>query len=242
MRLLIAAVTAALALTTGGAAQASPNIVIESVNCTFHIELTYIKNFGDAPQDLAGWELRSDPETSEHLAMAFIGTLDPGEEIIIVGGPHGVTIPAEYQYAWGPKYSLRDDDLNDYVRMLDAAGSQVDGMNCAGGPVDLSTPTATPAPTPVPTPAPAAALAAPTPAPVAVARANQPRTDVEPAAPAADSDLPAGGGLPPAGGDAGYLPILLGLAAIAGGALLMARGGATRLPRQARSEDQATRC
>jgi hypothetical protein len=235
MRLLIAALTVSLTLSLGGAAQASSSVQISSLECAKHpggyLDIIQVKNVGDSPQDLSGWQLRSDPEASQRMELGVAGTLDSGEELFVVAGIHAVTIPTENQFRWSTSEILRDDDPNEYVRVLDGAGNQVAGMTCAGAPVDLSKPFPPPtqAPNAEPTIAPAVQAPAATPAPT-VAPVNRPKTVAQPVvpasevAPAAESDLPAGGGAPLGASENAQLAILAGLAAMIAGAGIIARG------------------
>src|SRR5262245_2357840 len=42
-------------------------------------DAVWLVNQGDAPVDLAGWHLRSDPENSQQMDLGSLGSLAPGE-------------------------------------------------------------------------------------------------------------------------------------------------------------------
>jgi hypothetical protein len=84
--------------------------VITSIDCApaTHapgaFDIIRISNSG-AAQSLIGWQLTSDPEATERMALAVAGTLDPGEELIIVAGPHGTAFPADNIFSGRPSVS-----------------------------------------------------------------------------------------------------------------------------------------
>jgi hypothetical protein len=141
---IAAAATVVGALLPATPGNASAALSVTAVECAKHpglFDVVYITNSGDAPQDLAGWQLKSDPEGSEQMALATAGALDPGEQLIVVAGAHGVTIPAENVYLWTFLEVLRDGgEPADYVKIFDPAGSFVNGMNCLGQPLSAAAP------------------------------------------------------------------------------------------------------
>jgi len=240
LRLLIGALAIGVAIAISGPAQAeTAPIKVSFLDCTFHIEIIKIKNESPVAQDVAGWELRSDPEKSEKLDLAIVGTIKPGEEISFVGGPHAVPEEDFGVFVFSLKYTLRDSGSPpDYIRLVDPSGDEASRENCrAATPKPTAKPTAkpTPKPTPKPTTAnptpeatpdaePGVPTASPSPAPGAgdpvVAGAVQP-----PARPAADPPraLPDQGGAPPGLGTP-LLPFWLGLALAAAGSGLLIIG------------------
>jgi hypothetical protein len=169
--LLAAAAFAALLAAAGNAvpASAGPRIELTEVNClpgpehAGALDVIRLHNRGDAPQDLRGWQLKSDPEVSESMALDIAGTLDPvagtpgpdsplGDKpwVIIVAGIHATQYPESSVWLWSVPEVLRDSgDPPDYVRLYDADGNLVDSMDCNGNPVPLET-TAQETPTPEP--------------------------------------------------------------------------------------------
>ena len=142
---------------TGGA-HASASVYVKWMNCAVHpgqLDIVYIDNQGDAAQDLTGWQLRSDQD-GEVMSLSPAGTLAAGQEIIASAGAHAVNLPNEGVYLWSINEMLRDSgEPSDYVRLLDATGAQVSGMDCNHN--------ALAAPTPVPTAPPAAGTRRPPP-------------------------------------------------------------------------------
>jgi hypothetical protein len=211
--LLIAAAAAVLIGVTGsGDAEAAASPQVSSIDCAVHpaqFDVIYITNGADA-YDLAGWTLRSDPEGSEQMSLAAAGSLDPGEQLIVVAGAHGVTIPTENVYLWTNAEILRDaGEPADYVKLYDPAGAFVSGMDCTGA-VLTSAP---PAP-------------APTQAPAQNPTTTQPTTQPAAAGPrqaAAPKSVPNSGGEPAGDGGPGEVT-LVGLLAVLGGAAIMISG------------------
>jgi len=243
MRLLAILVAVATLSLAADSAQAAPVVQIVEITCFpgHSLDTIHLKNTGDAPQNLTGWQARSDPETTQRMDLGFIGALAAGGDLYLVAGQHSATLPLENQYRWSIGEVLRDDDPYDYARVLDAAGNQVTGMTCAGGPVDLTVPTPVPTPKPAPTPTPVPGTPAPTapPAPEVIGpqppsavrgQTNQPRTITNDSAPAnpvtgtVDTSVPAGGGRPLSEQDDAKFLVALGLTAMIGGATLIAKG------------------
>ena len=125
MRLI--ALAAAVAISAGALAHSNAlaaGAVITSIDCApaTHapgaFDIIRINNTGAAPQDLGGWQLTSDPEATERMSLDVTGTLDPGEPLIIVAGPHGTPFPADNIFLWSPIGVLRDSgEPADYVRL-----------------------------------------------------------------------------------------------------------------------------
>jgi hypothetical protein len=235
MRLLItvSAVATSLVLLTSVAA-AGVDIRITALDCESHPRRMRIENLGDTAQDLAGWQLQSDPAEGQPLDLGPVGSLAGGQKFFVFQGHLSPpTDPNAGYYRWGSDetFNLRANDSSDYVRIVDAQGNTVNQRNCEGLP-----PGATPAPrteydpppvvVPVvsdPTPA-APAPADPAPAaPVQVAPAV--RADSPFSATSADSGLPASGGPPMPGQDVpATLPLATGAVALAAGMLLVTLG------------------
>ena len=169
-----------------------------------------INNTGATPQDLAGWELTSDPEATERMPLDAAGTLDAAEELIILAGRHGTPFPADNIFLWSPIGVLRDSgEPADYVRLLDASGAQVSFAAC-----------------PVPAPVATAAPEAPTASALTTGEQNQPGSSAQNAsaprtAAVRSSGLPTTGGPPGQEPDVGRLALIGGLAALGAGAMLI---------------------
>ena len=191
LRLLLAVVAAGVLLTVsgdGGSASAASNVRLvtsstdgyKAVDCAPSIDghgpgqfdLVRLENHGDAPQDLTGWVLKSDPEDSQQFTLDVAGTLVPfvdvnEDRVIVVAGQHATSIPDRGLYLWSIGGILRDSgDPVDYVRLYDQNGNLVDSMDCNGNPVPLAT--AAPA-----TPTPAPQVAANQPGPESTQQADQ---------------------------------------------------------------------
>ena len=133
----------ALALVAVSSAHAQgPDVQIAQLTCSGDPELVVIENFGDAAQDLTGWELQSDPPDSQTFDLTVLGGLAPGASISIQSGPSASGV-----FKWTLEFIFRDDDPADYARIVDDTGAIVHQVNCAE---------ATPTPSPTPEPSPAA--------------------------------------------------------------------------------------
>ena len=144
MRVMRLAVGSLLAVAFGigfaslSSAQA-PDIRIAELKCNGDPELVAIDNAGDAAQQLAGWQLQSDP-ASEAFDLSVLGSLQAGASIFIQAGPSATGV-----FKWGTSFVFRDDDPTDYVRIVDNNGATVDQVNCGGATPAAPSPMATPA-------------------------------------------------------------------------------------------------
>ena len=145
MRVMRLAVGTLLAIAFGiGFASLSsalaPSIRIAELKCNGDPEVVAIENAGDTAQELAGWQLQSDP-ASEVFDLSVLGGLQPGASIFIQAGPSATGV-----FKWGTAFVFRDDDPTDYVRIVDNNGATVDQVNCGE-------PRSQPAPSPTASPA-----------------------------------------------------------------------------------------
>jgi hypothetical protein len=223
LRLLLAVAAAAVFLTIAGdddSAFAASNVRLvtsatdgyKAVDCAPSIDghgpgqfdHIRLENHGDAPQDLTGWVLKSDPEDSQQLPLDAAGTLVPfvdvsEDRVIIVAGPHANGYPDRKVYLWSIGGVLRDSgDPVDYVRLYDAGGNLVDSMDCNGNPVPLQT--ATPA---TPTPAPQVGANQPNPESTQQAEQTSANTTTQQNRAATSGQAPVGQGAPAGGSVAG---------------------------------------
>jgi hypothetical protein len=148
---LVAASLLAVAESAAAAPSAAPSIKLTTVDCAPEghepgaFDIIRLENHGDAAQDLAGWQLKSDPEDSEEMALDVAGTLVPlvdanEDRVYIVAGRHSEGYPDRKTYRWSISGILRDSgDPPDYVRLYDASGNLVDSMDCNQQPVPLAT-------------------------------------------------------------------------------------------------------
>ena len=144
MRVMRLAVGTLLAIVFGiGFASISsalaPSIRIAELQCNGDPELVAIENAGDTAQQLAGWQLQSDP-AGEVFDLSVLGGLAPGASIFIQAGPSAAGV-----FKWGTSLVLRDDDSTDYVRIVDNNGATVDQVNCGAATPAAPSPTASPA-------------------------------------------------------------------------------------------------
>src|SRR3990170_2521015 len=116
----------------------APSIRIAELKCNDDPEVVAIENAGDAAQQLAGWQLQSDP-ASEAFDLSVLGSLQPGASILIQAGPSASGV-----FKWGTAFVFRDDDSTDYVRIVDNNGATVDQVNCGGATPAAPSPTAIP--------------------------------------------------------------------------------------------------
>src|SRR3990170_1704481 len=121
MRVMRLAVGTLLAIAFGiGFASLSsalaPSIRIAELQCNGDPEVVAIENAGDTAQELAGWQLQSDPAT-EVFDLAALNSLQPGASIFIQAGPSATGV-----FKWGTELVLRDDDPTDFVRIVDNTG------------------------------------------------------------------------------------------------------------------------
>ena len=144
MRVMRLAVGTILAIVFGiGFASISsalvPSIRIAELQCNGDPEVVAIENAGDTAQQLAGWQLESDP-AGEVFDLSVLGGLAPGASIFIQAGPSAAGV-----FKWGTSFVLRDDDSTDYVRIVDNNGATVDQVNCGSEIPSEPSPTVSPA-------------------------------------------------------------------------------------------------
>ena len=116
----------------------APAVRIAELKCNGDPELLRIENAGDAAQQLAGWQLQSDP-ASEAFDLSVLGSLQPGASIFIQAGPSATGV-----FKWGTQFVFRDDDPTDYVRIVDNAGATIHQVNCGSATPAAPSPTASP--------------------------------------------------------------------------------------------------
>ena len=130
----------ALALAGGSFAWGQgPDVQVTELRCGDEPERVVIENLGDAAQDLAGWQLQSDPSDSEVFDLSVLGSLQPGASITIQSGPSTFGT-----LSWGKEFIFRDDDSTDYAQIVDDAETVVHQVDCAGGTAPEPSPTPSP--------------------------------------------------------------------------------------------------
>ena len=166
MRWMIA-LTAALVvcgLASVPSAVAASDVRVTALDCESHPRRIRVENMGDAPQDLTGWQLQSDPAEGTPFDLGQVGTLGSGGKIYVFQGHLSPDAnPSINFYRWGDNddFFLRANDSSDYVRIVDSAGNTVMQKNCEGvSPTPSPEVTAAPDP-PAQTVPPAPAVVAP---------------------------------------------------------------------------------
>src|SRR3972149_11552309 len=106
MRVMRLAFGALVAITFGiGFASLSsalaPAVRIAELQCNGDPEVVAIENAGDAAQQLAGWQLQSDP-AGEVFDLSVLGRLTPGASIFIQAGPSATGV-----FKWGTAVVFR---------------------------------------------------------------------------------------------------------------------------------------
>lgn len=148
--LLAVVLLALVALSSTGNVAAAADVRIASLDCDSSPEVVDLTNSGDESQDLAGWKLLSDPLADQSYNLTPIGVLAPGSSVFVESGPG-----SEATFTWSNEDIFRAGDPNDFARLVDAQGSTVSEVACAGV---QATSTAAPTPTTAP-PAPTATAA-----------------------------------------------------------------------------------
>jgi hypothetical protein len=97
---------------------------LAGVDCASNPEVVEVKNFGDADQSLAGWELQSDGNDPFDLTPA--GTIPAGGSIFIESGSG-----ATGTFKWSQSQVFRDNDPTDYARLVDDADATKGQTACA---------------------------------------------------------------------------------------------------------------
>src|SRR6266550_4552691 len=113
-----------------------------------------VENKGATPVDMTGWNLQSDPTSSESLALASFGSLASGASLSVQSGPSAQGI------VWTKTEKFRNNDPNDFAQLASDEGFVLVKVNCTAN--AQQTAAATAAPT-------AAATRAATPAATALA-------------------------------------------------------------------------
>jgi hypothetical protein len=149
---LAVTLVACVALGSARNVAAAADVKIASLDCDSEPQVVELTNSGDASQNLAGWELLSDPVADESYGLTSIGVLAPGSSVFIESGPG-----AEATFTWSNANTFRSGDPGDFARLVDDQGSTVSEVACAAGVQATSTPAPTPTtapPAPTPTAAP----------------------------------------------------------------------------------------
>ncbi len=149
---------------SAGAAAQGVNVAITELNCNSDPEIVVVTNRGATPVDMTGWNLQSDPTTSESLPLQQFGSLSAGETLTVQSGPS-----AQGPFVWSKSEIFRNNDPTDFAQLASDAGQILLRVNCPAA--AQQTAAATAAPTAAPT---IAATQAPTPAATALAAASAP--------------------------------------------------------------------
>ncbi|MGH8248626.1 MAG: lamin tail domain-containing protein [Gammaproteobacteria bacterium] len=113
------------------------DVEISELRCNTDPELVVITNKGATPIDMTGWNLQSDPATSESLPLQQFGSLSAGEIVTVQAGPQ-----AEGSFVWSLTEVFRDNDPSDFAQLASDAGQVLLKVNCAAAAQQSATPTA----------------------------------------------------------------------------------------------------
>ena len=150
-----------VSLLSHSAAAQSVDVVITELGCGGDPEVVVISNEGAQDVDVTRWKVQSDPTSKESFTLFLLGTMPPGESVVIQSGPS-----ATGPFIWSREFVFRDGDPTDFAQLANDTGELVTKVNCAAAqPTAAATPTQTPAPAqtaaPAATPTVLSAAAAP---------------------------------------------------------------------------------
>jgi hypothetical protein len=115
------------------------NVEISELRCDTDPELIVVMNNGDTALDMTGWNLQSDPTTSESLALQQFGSLAAGASLTAQAGPK-----AEGAFVWSRTEVFRNNDSSDFAQLASDEGQVLLRVNCAAA-QQPATPTSPPA-------------------------------------------------------------------------------------------------
>ena len=145
------------------AASQGADVQISELSCNSDPEVVVVTNLGQTPIEMTGWNLQSDPTTSESLALQQFGSLSAGETLMVESGPS-----AGGAFVWSQTPVFRDNDPTDFAQLASDAGQVLLKVNCGASSQQTATPAATAASTPT------AAPQATNPTPTVLAAASAP--------------------------------------------------------------------
>src|SRR2546425_994194 len=112
-----------------GAAAQGVDVAITELDCNSDPEMVVVSNKGATPVDMTGWNLQSDPTTSESLPLQQFGSLSAGETLTVQAGPS-----AQGAFVWSPSQNFRGKDPTGFAQLASDAGQGlVKGKWSAGG-------------------------------------------------------------------------------------------------------------
>jgi hypothetical protein len=155
-----------LSLAQSNSAAQEVDVEISELDCNGDPEMVTVTNRGTTPIDMTGWNLQSDPTTSESLALQQFGSLAAGETLTAQAGPS-----AEGPFVWTTTEVFRDNDASDFAQLASDAGEVLLKVNCQAAAQPTASPTASATP----------AAAAATASPAALAAAEAPTAGGPPA-------------------------------------------------------------
>ena len=100
-----------------GAAAQGVDVAITELDCNSDPEMVVVSNKGATPVDMTGWNLQSDPTTSESLPLQQFGSLSAGETLTVQAGPS-----AQGSFVWSHSQIFRDNDPTDFAQLASDAG------------------------------------------------------------------------------------------------------------------------
>jgi len=122
------------------------DVRVTELDCNSDPELVVISNFGNAPVEMTGWNLQSDPTNKESLPLSQFGSLSPGETLFVKAGPS-----AQAGLVWSQEFVFRDNDPTDFAQLASDAGDVLLKVYCGTPLQQTATPGATTAPSVAPT-------------------------------------------------------------------------------------------
>jgi hypothetical protein len=124
---------------SGPAEAQGVNVSITQLDCDTNPEVIVVMNAGTEAIPMTGWNLQSDPTTTESLALGSLGSLPGGASVLVEAGP-GATSAVK----WSSEFVFRDNDPSDFAQLASDEGDVLLKVNC-GSVLSQGTATATPA-------------------------------------------------------------------------------------------------
>jgi hypothetical protein len=121
----------------GGAMAQGVDVEISELSCDSDPEMIVVTNKGATPLDMTGWNLQSDPTSSESLALQQFGSLPAGATVTVQAGPS-----ATGSFVWARTEVFRNNDASDFAQLASDAGEVLLKVNCGAAQPATASPTA----------------------------------------------------------------------------------------------------
>jgi hypothetical protein len=128
-----------------GATAQGVDVEMTELDCNSDPEMLTVENKGATPVNMTGWNLQSDPTSSESLALQSFGSLASGASLTVQSGPKAQGI------VWSQTEKFRNNDPSDFAQLASDEGFVLTKVNCPASAQQTGTPAATAAPTAAPT-------------------------------------------------------------------------------------------